>query len=273
MVWERKATRGEFFDAAAVRSSARVALLGETVAKALFGTEDPIGGEIMIDTIPFHVVGILERFGSDVHGMDRDNEVVVPISTMMRRVMNVDTISSAKVILKDVTQSEAMAAEIRRVLHARHAIAAGQPDDFTIVTPLEVQGMVAWAQRILDLYLPLVAGIALLVGGIVAASLMLVSVNERVGEIGLRRAVGARPEDIGLQFLVETTVTTLVGGLGGIALGYLGAHAASVHLHLGDILSWRAVLIGVTASILTGLLAGVAPARRAARLQPADALR
>jgi putative ABC transport system permease protein len=273
VVWERRAVRGAYFDAAAVKASARVALIGETVARRLFRDEDPIGGEILVETIPFRVIGILESFGTDVHGMDRDNEVVVPISTMMRRVMNVDTISSAKVIVKDIARSEATAAEITRVLRTRHAIAADQTSDFSIVTPVEVQQMVGWSQRILDLYLPLVAGISLIVCGIVAASLMLVSVNERVGEIGLRRAVGARPEDIGLQFLVETTVTTFVGGLGGLALGYLGAHAASIHLHLGDILSWRAVLIGMTASILTGLLAGVAPARRAARLQPADALR
>jgi putative ABC transport system permease protein len=133
--------------------------------------------------------------------------------------------------------------------------------------------MIGSIRRVLFLYVPLVAAVALLVGGIVAATLMLASVNERVGEIGLRRAVGARPEDIRLQFLVETAVTTLTGGLAGIVLGYVGAQLIASRMRLEDIFSWQAVLIGIAASALTGFLAGVVPARRAARLAPADALR
>jgi putative ABC transport system permease protein len=216
---------------------------------------------------------VLERFGTDLHGMDRDNEIVVPISTMMRRVMNVDTIAAAKLIVKDAARGEETAREIRRVLRARHALAEGQPDDFSILTSVEVRQMVSMVQRVLFLYLPLVAGVALLVAGIVAATLMLASVNQRVGEIGLRRAVGARPEDIRLQFLVETAMTTLVGGIAGMALGFVGAHIAAGHLKLGAMSFGKAILLGLLVSTVTGFLAGVVPARRAARLPPADALR
>ncbi len=272
-VWGRGLSEGEYFDGAAVLGSARVALIGETVAKELYPDQDPVGADLQIGSVPFRVIGVLEPWGTDPHGMDRDNEVVVPITTLMRRLTNVDTISTAKLVMSDPSQTSQLSEGIRRVLRGRHALGAGQPDDFAILTPVEVQSMVASVKRVLFLYLPLVAGISLLVGGIVAASLMLVSVNERVGEIGLRRAVGARPGDIQLQFLIETAATTLVGGLAGIALGYLGARMGANKMHLENILVWDAAFLGIAASTLTGLLAGLVPALRAARLNPADALR
>jgi putative ABC transport system permease protein len=208
-----------------------------------------------------------------MHGMDRDNEVVVPISTLMRRLTNVDTISAAKLLVADPAREEELAADVSRLLRARHALNRDEPDDFRAVTTTEVQKEIAWIRRILLLYVPLAAGIVLLVAGIVAATLMLSSVNERVGEIGLRRAVGARPEDIRLQFAAETAVTILSGGLGGLVLGYIGAQFVASRMELGDTFSWRAVLVGIVASMITGLLAGVLPARRAAQLHPVEALR
>lgn len=272
-VWNRGISRGEYFDAAAVTGSARVALIGETVVRDLFGGEDPMGAEILIGSVRFRVVGILERFGTDLHGMDRDDEIVVPISTAQRRLLNVDTIQSAKYLVADPGAVETTAREVRNVLRERHALTAGQPDDFTIITALQVQKMVAKTQRVLFLFLPLVAGVSLLACCVVAATLMLASVNERVGEIGLRRAVGARPGDIQLQFLLETAVAILGGGFLGVLVGCASAQMVANRFNLGDVLSWKAVLLGVTAAVLTGFLAGVVPARRAARLMPADALR
>jgi putative ABC transport system permease protein len=205
--------------------------------------------------------------------MDQDNFVVVPITTLMRRLTNVDTISTAKLIMSDPTQASRLSDGIRQILRQRHALDTGQPDDFTILTPIDAQKEIGSIKKVLFLYLPLVAGIFLVVGGFVAASLMLVSVNERVGEIGLRRAVGAQPGDIRLQFLIETAATTLAGGLAGIALGYLGARLGANKMHLQNILVWNAAFLGIAASTLTGLLAGLVPALRAARLNPADALR
>jgi putative ABC transport system permease protein len=272
-VWARGVSRGEYFDGAAVAGYARVALLGETVARDLFGDEDPVGAEIRIGPVPFRVGGILERWGTDAHGMDRDDEVLVPITTAMRRVLNVDTIRVARFVVRDPAQIEQTQAQLTRSLRERHGIAAGQPDDFTVMTSLDVQRMVARTQRVFFVYLPLVASIAFVAGGVVAAALMLVSVNERVGEIGLRRAVGARPEDIRAQFLLETAVTSLTGGLAGLAAGLAIAQYAAGRLGVDDTVSIPAILLGVGLSVATGLLAGVLPARRAARLLPADALR
>ena len=272
-VWARTVTRGQYFDAAAVSTSARVAVIGDTVARNLFGDSEPLDAEIRIGAVPFRVIGVLEPFGNDLHGMDRDDEIVVPISTLMRRLTNVDTVSAARLVVKDPGREEEIASEIGRILRARHALASDEPDDFRIVTTVEVRDTVAFIRRVLRLYVPLAAAVVLLVAGIVAATLMLSSVNERVGEIGLRRAIGARPEDIRLQFATETAVSVLTGGLGGLLLGYVAARFAATRLQLGVAFSWEAVLIGLVGSAIAGLLAGVLPAQRAARLQPADALR
>ena len=272
-VWNRTASRGDLFDETAVTSSARVAIIGETVAKELFRNDDPIGADIQIGSVPFRVIGILEPWGTDPHGMDRDNEVIVPISTLMRRLTNVDTISGAKLLVSDPDHAGEMKVQIRRILRERHGLSPGQPDAFTIITPLDVRRMLGQVRRIMFLYLPLVAAIALVVGGIVSATLMLASVNERVAEIGLRLAMGARPEDIRTQFLLETAITILVGGLGGIGFGYLVALLAASRMHLGSVNLSTAALLGVGASSMVGVIAGVLPAFRAARLHPVEALR
>jgi putative ABC transport system permease protein len=272
-VWGRGVTRGEMFGASDVRGAARVALIGENTARELFGAADPLGGEILVGNVPFEIIGVLEPFGTDLHGMDRDDEIVVPLSTLMRRVLNVDTIGAAKLLVDDPAHVPGVVKSVTRILRERHHLPASRPEDFSIISGISVQQMVGRVQRVLALYLPLVAGIALLVAAIVAASLMLASVNERVGEIGLRRAVGAQVEDVQFQFLVETAMTMLLGGTAGIVAGLVLAQLAAARWNLGDTLSWRAVLVGLVVSIVTGLLAGVLPARRAAQLDPANALR
>ena len=272
-VWNRTASRGALFDASSLKSSARVAIIGQTVASQLFKGEDPIGSDLQIGAVPFRVIGVLERWGTDPHGMDRDNEIVVPISTLMHRLTNVDTITGAKFVVARTANDDEMMKQIRELLRSRHSLGAAQPDDFSILTASEVRQMMASIERILLLYLPMVAAISLLAGGIVSASLMFASVNERGGEIGLRRAVGARTEDIRLQFLVETAATTVAGGAGGIVLGYVLAQMGATKLHLDGVAPWSAALLGITASVLVGLAAGLLPARRAARMSPVDALR
>jgi putative ABC transport system permease protein len=272
-VWGRPAVQGAYFDDTAVKSSERVALIGQTVATQLFGNENPMGAEIRIGSVPFRVVGILEPWGTDPHGMDRDNEIVVPISTLMRRLTNVDTITGAKLLVAPSAQDDQMVKAIETILRDRHGLAADQPDDFSILTASEVRQVMAAMKRILSLYLPMVAAISLLAGGIVSASLMVASVNERAGEIGLRRAVGARTEDIRLQFLIETAATTVAGGVAGILLGYVLARMGATKMHLGSVAPWSAALLGILASIVVGLAAGLLPAQRAARMSPVDALR
>jgi putative ABC transport system permease protein len=272
-VWGRGVSRGDTFDAAAVAGSARVALIGATAARTLFGGEDPVGGEIQVGAVPFQVVGVLEPMGTDIHGMDRDNEVVVPISTAMRRVLNVDTVRAVKLLVRNPGQVDGAARDVTRVLRQRHGLADGQPSDFTLMTSSAVQQSVGRVERALFLYLPLVAGISLVAGATVAATLMLSSVAARVGEIGLRRAVGARPGDIRLQFLAETAVTSLGGGVLGAAIGTGLAMYVAGRLRFGVGVSPGAVALGLALALVTGLLAGVLPARRAAELDPAAALR
>ena len=272
-VWNRSTVRGSFFDKTAVESSGRVAVIGQTVADSLFQREDPLGAEIQIGAVPFRVIGVLERWGTDPHGMDRDNEIAVPISTLMRRVTNLDTISGAKLVLAPNAHEDEVAKAAEAVLRERHGLSRDQPNDFSILTASEVRQMMTSIERIFTLYLPLVAAVSLIVGGIVSASLMALSVKGRTSEIGLRRAIGARARDIYLQFLVETAATTLAGGLGGIALGYALARLGATRMHLGSISPWSAAVLGISASILVGLAAGLLPARQAARMTPLDALR
>ena len=272
-VWGRGAAAGAYLDAASVGSAQRVAVIGATVARTLFGGEDPIGAEIQVGSVPFRVTGVLERLGTDIHGMDRDNEIVIPISTAMRRVMNVDTLRAVKLVVRDPARVDETAGEVARTLRERHGLAEGQPSDFGVMTSSGVERNVAQVRRVLFLYLPLVAGIALVVGGTVAATLMLGSVNARIPEIGLRRAVGARPRDIRLQFLVETAATALAGGALGALIGVGCAWYVAGRMGISVWLAPGAVLLGLALAAAVGLLAGVVPARRAARLEPAAALR
>jgi putative ABC transport system permease protein len=272
-VWNRTATRGDFFDETAVSGSARVAVIGATVARELFGNDDPIGGDIQVGSVPFRVIGILEAWGTDPHGGDQDNVVVVPVTTLMRRLSNLDKIGMAKLLINDPSQAGQMKIQIAQLLRQRHALSSAQPDDFSILTATEVYSVIREIQRVIFLYIPLVAGISLVVGGIVSAGLMLSSINDRIGEIGLRRAVGAGAGDIGVQFLLETAITIIVGGFGGIAFGYGVGQLAASRMHLGTASPWLAAALGLLASSLVGLLAGVLPALRAARLEPAEALR
>jgi len=272
-VWNIGVTRGEFFDSEAVLTSARVALIGTTAAKTLFGETDPIGEQIRIGNVPFRVIGILKQRGIDPHGWDRDNEILVPYTTAMRRLMNIDYVQTAKLLVKAPGKIDRTVERISAILRERHVLAENEPDDFSIITPVLVQEMVSGANRIFNLFLPLIAGISLIVGGVIVANLMLISVSERTSEIGLRKAVGARSKDIQLQFLAETTFITLMGGLVGIALGLAGTQAVSAVMKLPPTLSWEALALGVLFSTLVGLIAGVFPARRAASLQPVEALR
>jgi putative ABC transport system permease protein len=272
-VWGRSVVRGSYFDAAAVKHLDRVALIGATAAESLYGTADPIGSEIMIESVPFTVIGVLERFGTDFHGMDRDNEIVIPVSTLLRRVANVDTIALAKFKVRPSADLASTANAVKEALRIRHGLTAGQADDFSLLTPVEIRQLTGKISRVLSLYLPLASIVILLVGGIIAATLMVASVNARTAEIGLRRALGALPVDIAKQFLTETAFSMVAGGLFGIVLGLVASQAVALHMKLDGGLSWVAVVAGLAASLLTGVVAGVMPARRAARLMPVEALR
>lgn len=273
LVWNRGVSRGEYFDREAVDSMSRVALIGEEAAMELFGEVDPLEKQILIGTVPFRVIGILEPMGVDPHGMDRDDELYVPITTAMRRLMNVDIIMAGKFLVKNPRIMKQTVSKITAILRERHYLDEGEPDDFSIMTPVEVREMVSSANKIFNVFLPLIAALSLLVGGVIASNLMLISVNERKNEIGLRKAIGAKSKDILFQFFVETVVITAAAGILGIFIGTVGVQALASVLDIPPVISWKAIGLGLVFSNLVGMGAGILPARRAASLLPIDALR
>jgi putative ABC transport system permease protein len=288
IVFNRGVSSGSYFSGDDVDRSGRVAVVGESLIDDLFGGTDPVGASIRIGTVPFEVIGVLDPMGIDPHGIDLDREIHVPITTAMRRLANVDFITSAKISVREGADLEETTFAIADVLRPRHALGPSDPNDFQMITPVQVEGMIASGNRVFTVFLPLVAAISILVGGIVVANLMLMSVNERREEIGLRKAVGAKSKDISAQFMFESIAVTALGGIlalgvgllvlralggvSGIAPGMSDADAAEgARVALG--LPWEVALLGIGASVAVGLLAGVMPARRAARLDPVRTLR
>jgi putative ABC transport system permease protein len=272
-VWKRGVVRGRFLDSEDLATSARVALVGQGVVDELFTDLDPLDQQIRISNVPFRIVGILDFVGPDPHGMDRDLEIYIPITTAMRRILNVDYIVAGKFLVDDPDLVVETAEQIAEIMRQRHGITEGEPDDFSIMTPVEVMEMIRGALSVFNLFLPILAGISLLVGGVVVANLMLISVSERVAEIGLRKAVGARSKDILVQFLLETVFITLAGGIVGILVGILGVQAMAGMMDVPASVPLIAYVVGVLVPSVVGLIAGVAPARRAGSLQPVEALR
>ena len=272
-VWNRGASRGSYFTAEDVAASARVALVGTTVVGVLFGDVDPIGQQIRIGTVPFEVIGVLEPFGIDPHGIDKDNEIHVPYTTVMRRLRNVDYIAMSKILVDSDADLDATVLAIEDLLRERHRLAPGQPSDFDMITPAQVREMVAASNSTFGVFLPLVAVISIIAGAVVVANLMLLSVNERRHEIGLRKAIGARTRDVWWQFVLESTAITTVGGVLAIGIGIVILQYIRLQGTVDFIFPWSVTLIGLGIAIVVGLAAGALPARRAARMDPIESLR
>jgi putative ABC transport system permease protein len=270
---------GRIFGPEEVRRAAKVAVLGQTVVENLFVDQDPVGETIRIKKVPFEVIGVLDKKGQNSFGQDQDDVVLIPISTARKRVLGTsararpDSVSI--IMVKAVSAARLKEAEdaVNDVLRARHRIGPGEEDDFRLRNLAEITDARAESQRILTLLLSAVASIALLVGGIGIMNIMLVSVTERTREIGLRMAVGARRKDILVQFLVEAVTLSLIGGFIGVIAGLGGAAL------IGNLADWPvlieplALVIAVAFSAAVGVFFGYYPARKAARLDPIDALR
>jgi len=272
-VWDWDAAEGDFITDEDMASLSRVCVIGPTVQKELFGTANPIGEQLRIGSVQFEIKGIMQAKGTSPAGGDMDDRIYIPLSTLMRRVANVDYISAIKIRLTTAKNMEKAAADIKALLRERHKLAAGTPDDFTIITPTEVTKMAEKVAGTFNIFLALVAAISLIAGGVVVANIMLISVNERRKEIGLRKAVGAQRKDIMLQFLYEATAVTLTGGVIGIVLGAIGAKILEAVTQMPTSISWEIVALGVVFSSLVGIIAGLQPAKRAAALQPIEAMR
>jgi len=272
-VWDWYVDRGSFITHEDNELMARSAAIGPTVVRELFGDEDPMGEVIQVGGVPFEVTGIMVEKGMSAGGGDMDNRVFVPLATYMRRVANVDYLSGIRVQVQAIRDMDPVATDIAALLRERHNLAPGVPDDFRINTPTEVTAMVEEMQGTFNLFLILVAGIALVVGGVVVANIMLLSVSERRGEIGLRKAVGGKARHIQGQFLAESVAVTFLGGVAGILLGLLGNLVMERFTGTPALLTWHILAAGILFSSVVGLLAGLHPARKAAAMAPVDALR
>jgi len=269
---------GRNFTEAELRSGAKVVILGATVARELFGSASPVGEQIRIMNVPFTVIGVLTVKGQSVWGSDQDDTALVPINTARRRLFGAEqTIpDNLRQIMAQVASAEEIAdaqAEIETILRERRRIRAGAPDDFRVRDMADFIRTRNETQGILSLLLGATAAISLVVGGIGIMNIMLVSVTERTREIGLRMAVGARRRDILSQFLVEAVTLCVVGGLIGLLIGGGAALAMSIWGDWPIALSPNLILIAFLSAGLVGIFFGYYPARRAALLNPIDALR
>jgi len=256
----------------------KVALLGKTVVANLFGDLDPVGQSIRIKNVPFLVVGVLSPKGQSPTGQDQDDIILLPISTAKRKVIgiksaNADAVDSITIEAKSGDQIQAAQDEARALLRQRHHLQAQEDDDFSIRNMQEIFAAQAESSHIMSLMLAAVASVSLVVGGIGIMNIMLVSVRERTREIGLRQAVGAKTRDILTQFLVEAVALSIAGGLVGIVLGIGASTVISRVAHWNTVIGLSAVLLAVLFSALVGVGFGYYPARRAAYLDPIEALR
>jgi putative ABC transport system permease protein len=259
-----------------VDSAAKVCILGQTVAQTLFGAEDPVGKMIRIKKVPFTVVGILERKGQSPQGTDQDDVIFLPLRTAQRKLMGSQFPNTVGAILVKAKSEELLPKaelEIKELLNQRHRITNGKDPDFTVRNLSEILAVAEKSSKAMSLLLGAVASISLIVGGIGIMNIMLVSVTERTREIGIRMAIGAKRKDILLQFLTEAVLLTLLGGLIGIALGAGGATVVSRILSWPTLISPLSITVAVLFSGAVGIFFGFYPARKAAGLNPIEALR
>ena len=269
---------GKSFEPADMTGAGKVVLLGETVARNLFGDGDPIGQIVRVRKVPMEVIGVLERKGQSMQGQDQDDVILMPISTARNRVLGGNqakqrSVHSMSVKIREGADMVLAEAEMRTLLRQRHRLQPGQDDDFSLRNLSEVLGAREESTRIMTLLLAAVASVSLLVGGIGIMNIMLVSVTERTREIGLRMAVGARGRDILSQFLVEAVTLALAGGLCGILVGIGGSYAIAQFAGWRTALSAGAIVLAVGFAAAVGVFFGFYPARKASRLLPIDALR
>ena len=274
--WE--IAQGEGFDAQDYSSAGKVVILGETVRRTLFGDDSGVGQSIRLGRVPFTVVGTLKPKGQGGFGQDQDDVVMVPLETGRRRLLGAmglppGTLMQIALTVTDAKDLDYVQGEVEALLRQRHKIGPGDDDDFRVRNISQIVATRTATTNLMSKLLGAVAGICLIIGGIGIMNIMLVSVTERIREIGLRMAVGAGPSDVRRQFLAEAMLISLIGGAIGIAIGVVGALIVS---KLGDLpvqLNAKVVMLAATFSIATGLFFGYYPARKASLLDPIEALR
>ncbi|HEX7127355.1 MAG TPA: ABC transporter permease [Thermodesulfobacteriota bacterium] len=264
---------GRSFTPGEARTGASVCVLGATVRARLFGAENPVGSRVRVGTLSCEVIGLLEAKGQSTMGTDQDDLVVVPLRTFQRRIAGNEDVNIIQVSVREGVSTERVQGDIERLLRARRHISAGEEDDFSVLDMREIASMLSGTTQVLTALLGAVAAVSLLVGGIGIMNIMLVSVTERTREIGIRLAVGALERDVLLQFLVEAVTLSSLGGLIGITLALAASVALSGALGVPFVFDPGIVTIAFLFSAAVGVVFGYFPARKAARLDPIEALR
>jgi len=255
------------------RRAATVCAIGQTIADALYPGQNPLGQELRVHQLACRIVGIMEAKGANAFGMDQDDAVFMPYSTFSRRIMGSDRVQVFIASAKSPELIEDAKAQLIKVLHRRRHVPEGEDDNFAVRDPRELQTLLQSVTGMLTTLLAGVAAVSLVVGGIGIMNIMLVSVTERTREIGVRLAIGARGSDVLTQFLIEATTLSALGGLVGIGLGLLGAVGVARLIHVPFVVPGVAMPIAFGVSVLVGVVFGVFPARKAARMNPLAALR
>jgi putative ABC transport system permease protein len=266
-------SRGAFFTEEDVKGATKVAVIGATVAENLFGDANPIGEIIRIKDIPFRVIGLLDRKGSNMGGQDQDDVIVAPYTTVQRRLAGITFIHMIMVSAVAPDKIDQATTEITALLRQRHRLTEKQEDDFMIRSQQEIAATAKGMTGVFTMLLGAIALVSLLVGGIGIMNIMLVSVTERTREIGVRRALGARRADIRRQFLIESSVISGLGGALGIALGVFASQAIARLAGWATLVQPEIVVGALLFASLVGIFFGIYPAAKAARLDPIEALR
>ena len=264
---------GAPFTAQDVRSANKVCVIGRTTATQIYGNESPIGQILRIKNVPFTITGVLTPKGLSPQGVDQDDIVVMPYTSAMKRVIGGTTLRNMNVQMGDPGQIAAAQQQIISLLRQRHNIRPGRDDDFTVRTQQEIAEAATATSRVMTVLLGAIAGVSLVVGGIGIMNIMLVSVTERTREIGVRMAVGAHGTDILTQFLIEAVTLSSVGGLIGIICGIGASRILSIYAHWPTLISISSIAIAFLFSAAVGVFFGFYPARKAAALDPIEALR
>jgi putative ABC transport system permease protein len=264
---------GASFTPQDVRSANKVCLIGRTTATQVFGNDDPVGQVLRVKNVPFVVTGVLTPKGLSALGSDQDDVVIMPYTSAMKRVIGGTTLRNINVQVGDARQLAAAQQQIISLLRQRHNIRAGKDDDFTVRGQQEIADMATAQSKTMTVLLGAIAGVSLIVGGIGIMNIMLVSVTERTREIGVRLAVGAHGRDILTQFLIEAVALSSVGGMIGIAFGVGVSRVLSVYENWPTLISLSSIIVSFLFSAAVGIFFGFYPARKAAALDPIEALR
>ena len=268
-----KLASGRWFSESELRSGAAVCIIGQTTKNELIGEVDPIGSRLRLRSLSCSVIGLLQSKGKSNFGQDRDDTVVIPLRTMQRRLSGSEDIQQVQLSVSTTVSTEKAQQDITRLMRERRRLARDADDDFNIMDQQEIANTISGTTRTLTALLAAVAAISLLVGGIGIMNIMLVSVTERTREIGIRLAIGAFERDVLTQFLIEAVVLSLFGGTIGITLALTASYAAARALSLPFTLDYSIIALAFVFSAAVGIVFGFFPARRAASLNPIEALR